>query len=105
MSRLAMGICIEKEKLRYFNSFQYRTREDLAYYIIFVIEQLGLNPDTITLLLMGNIERESERFELLFRYIRNIRLINKSLTKVGKQMLIDFPVSNYFNLLSFAKCV
>jgi hypothetical protein len=98
-------ICIENNKLRYINSFNYRTREDLAYYIIFVMEQLGLNPDTITLVLMGNIERESERFELLYRYIRNIRLIDKSLTKVGKQMGENIPVSNYFNLLSFARCV
>jgi hypothetical protein len=98
-------ICIEKGKLLYFNSFSYRTREDLAYYIIFVMEQLGLNPDTITLILTGAIERQSERFELLYRYIRNIRFMDKPLLKVSKAMAADFPVPIYFNLLSFAKCV
>jgi hypothetical protein len=98
-------LCIEKGKLRYFNCFRYRTREDLAYYIIFVMEQLGLNPDTINLMLMGNIERESERFELLYKYIRNIRLLDKSIKKRGKMMETGFSVSNYYNLLSFAKCV
>jgi len=98
-------IFIEKGKLRYFNCFKYRTREDLAYYIIFVMEQLGLNPDTINLVLMGSIERKSERFELLYRYIRNIRLIDKPLTKAGKQMATDISVSDYYNLLSFTGCV
>lgn len=98
-------ICMEKGKLRYINNFRYRTREDLAYYIIFVMEQLGLNPDTISLVLMGNIEQQSERFELLYRYIRNIRLIDQPLLKVSKTMAPDIPVSVFFNLLSFAKCV
>jgi hypothetical protein len=98
-------ICIEKGKLRYLNSFRYRTREDLAYYIIFILEQLGLNPDTITMILMGNIERQSERFELLYRYIRNIRFMDQSLIKASKTMAANIPVSIYYNLLSFAKCV
>ncbi|MEI6747760.1 MAG: DUF3822 family protein [Bacteroidales bacterium] len=98
-------ISIEKGKLRYLNNFQYRTREDLAYYIIFVMEQLGLNPDAITLVLIGSIERESERFELLYRYIRNISFIDQALINASNQMAANFPVPIYYNLLSFAKCV
>jgi hypothetical protein len=98
-------ICIEQGKLRFFNRFRYRTREDLAYYVIFVMEQLGLNPDTISLVLMGNIERQSGRFELLYRYIRNIRFMEKPLNKAGKALAADIPVSVFYNLLSFAKCV
>jgi hypothetical protein len=97
-------ICIEQGKLRYFNSFQYRTREDLAYYIIFILEQLGLNPDTITLMLLGTIERESERFELLYRYIRNIRFVEYPLTNTDRLFASSIPISNFYNLLSFAKC-
>jgi hypothetical protein len=95
----------ENGKLRYFNSFQYRTREDMAYYIIFIMEQLGLNPDTISLMLMGDIERESDRFELLYKYIRNIRLMDDPILKVSKQMAEIIPVSGYYKLLSLAKCV
>jgi hypothetical protein len=96
---------IEKGSLRYFNGFHYLTREDLAYFIIFIMEQLGLNPDTIALILFGNIESDSERFELLYKYIRNIRLMNYPILKVSKQMAAIIPISKYYNLLSLAKCV
>ena len=97
-------IYLEEGKLKYFNVFLYQNREDLAYYVIFVIEQLGLNPDTIILVLLGDIERESDHFELLYRYIRNIRLIDNSIMIDREQKAKGIPFHTYFNLINFAKC-
>jgi hypothetical protein len=90
--------------LKYNNTFSYQTQEDLAYYVIFVMEQLGLNPDTTVLVLLGEIERGSDHFELLYRYIRNIRFIDNSIMLEPKQMAADIPFHIYFNLINFARC-
>ena len=97
-------IYLEDGKLKFFNIFSYQTREDLAYYVIFVIEQLGLNPDTTVLVLLGDIERESDHFELLYRYIRNIRLVDNSIMLEPVQITSGISFHTYFNLLNFARC-
>jgi hypothetical protein len=97
-------VYLEEGRLKFFNIFSYQTREDLAYYIIFVIEQLGLNPDTTVLVLLGDIERESDHFELLYRYIRNIRLIDNSIMLERGQITEGIPFHTYFNLLNLARC-
>lgn len=97
-------VYLEEGQPKFFNIFSYQTREDLAYYVIFVIEQLGLNPDTTVLVLLGDIERESDHFELLYRYIRNIRLIDNSIMLESGQIADGIPFHKYFSLLNLAKC-
>lgn len=62
------------KKLLLSNSFNYSTPEDLTYYILFVAEQLELNPEVFELELSGNISEEDAYFELLYTYIRHLKL-------------------------------
>ena len=97
-------VYLEEGRLKFFNVFSYHTREDLAYYVIFVIEQLGLNPDTTVLVLLGDIDKESDHFELLYRYIRNIRLIDNSIMLDDARTADSIPFHKYFNLLNLVRC-
>lgn len=65
-------ICLKKGELLFYNSFKFQTAEDFIYYILFTIEQLKLNPDTIKTTLLGAIEKESKLFRIAYQYIRNI---------------------------------
>ncbi|MGB0892697.1 MAG: DUF3822 family protein, partial [Flavobacteriaceae bacterium] len=65
-------IVISKGKLALYNTFDFTTKEDFIYYILFVIEQLKLNPDTLLLSLIGDITKESELYNITYQYIRNI---------------------------------
>lgn len=67
----------EGNELRFFNSFRYRTAEDFTYYLLFVIEQLGLNPDTQTVEIFGEIEKSSSHWILARKYIREIKPGNR----------------------------
>lgn len=69
-------VVIENQKLLLFNSFEYQTKEDFIYYILFTAEQLKLNPETFKLQLLGEISEESDLFKIAYRYIRNISLMN-----------------------------
>ena len=65
-------IVIKNNKLKLFNCFNFKTKEDFIYYILFTIEQLNLNPEEIKLILLGDIEKESELHDILFQYVRNV---------------------------------
>ncbi len=56
----------------YYNSFHYKNKEDLLYYIMLVYKMLNLQTDSYPLILSGMIEKESEIYHLLYQYIRNV---------------------------------
>jgi hypothetical protein len=71
-------VVLENRKLIFFNSFEFQTKEDFIYYILFAYEQLKLNPEDITLHLMGNIHSDSELYEMAYTYIQSIQFVESS---------------------------
>lgn len=65
-------VVIKNKKLELYNCFDFKTKEDFIYYILFTSEQLNLNPEEFELILLGDIEKESELYVILYLYIRNI---------------------------------
>lgn len=65
-------VVIKNNKFELFNCFKFNTKEDFIYYILFTAEQLHLNPEDLKLVLMGEIEKESKLYTILYQYIRNI---------------------------------
>lgn len=63
---------IANKKLLLYNSFHYSTKEDFIYYVLFVIEQLKLDSETLKLKLFGTIEEDDELFNLCYKYVRNV---------------------------------
>ena len=64
-----------------YNTFDYTTKEDFIYYLLFTAEQLGLNPEEFPLVLLGNVTKEDELFKIAYTYIRNVSIIKNS-TKI-----------------------
>lgn len=71
-------VVVQNQKLLLFNSFDYKTKEDFIYYLLFTAEQLNLNPEHFRLQLLGAISEESELFAIAFKYIRNVSLLDVS---------------------------
>ena len=66
-------VVTKNKKLELYNCFDFKTKEDFIYYILFTAEQLNLNPEEFELILLGDIEKESELYTILYQYIRNIK--------------------------------
>ena len=64
---------LDSRKLLFSNAFKYKTPEDIAYYILFVYEQLHLNPEEVELVLSGEIEKTAKEHSLLYHYIRHVK--------------------------------
>ncbi len=68
-------VIFNDQKLVFTNSFEYQTKEDFIYYILFVMEQLKYNPDTASVTLLGDLNKESDLFKISYTYIRNIQFL------------------------------
>lgn len=97
-------IVVEGNNLKFCNSFSYGTKEDLAYYVLFVFEQLKLNPEKIDLQIMGEIERKSEDFSFLHQYIRNINFVNRNTEFKYSYHIEELPGHFHYNLFSQYHC-
>jgi hypothetical protein len=71
-------IVAQNQKLLFFNSFEFQTKEDFIYYLLFTVEQLNLNPENFKLQLLGEIDLESVFFKIAFQYVRNVSLLDIS---------------------------
>jgi len=95
---------IKDKKLDYYNSFRYNTAEDFMYYLVFVVEQLGLNPESVDVFLMGEVEKQSPLVDMVRKYIRNVRYAERN-TDFSYSFVFDqLPGHYYYNLLNASLC-
>jgi len=71
-------IIVQNQKLLLFNSFEYKTKEDFLYYLLFTAEQLSLNPENFKLWLLGDVTEQSGIFNLAYKYVRNVGMADVS---------------------------
>ena len=70
-----MDVTVLKQKsLLFYNSFIYETKEDFAYYLLFVMEQLELDTEATAVKFFGRIEEDDAVFQLCHSYIKDLTI-------------------------------
>ena len=69
-------IVFHEKKLEFYNNFKCNSSEDFLYYTLFTFSQLNLNSEKIHVSCTGEISLSSRKYELLYKYVRNIEIIN-----------------------------
>lgn len=69
-------IVMNGAKLILYNTFEYQTKEDFIYYILFTAEQLELNPEYFPLVLVGNISENDNLYNMAYTYIRHVSILD-----------------------------
>lgn len=62
---------IENKNLFYCNRFSFTSSEDFIYYIMFIYNELGLNPEEVKLNIFGEIAPNSPLYDAINKYIRH----------------------------------
>ncbi len=90
-------VAFNKGELLLYNTFEHQTKEDFIYYLLFTLEQLQLNPETIQLTLLGTINKEDQLYKIAYKYIRNVSFGNR----MDTYNFVNKPTTNYshFTLL------
>lgn len=93
-------VYIQNKKLVLYNSFEYSSKEDFIYYVLFTIEQLKLNPETIKTFLSGQINDSDELFAIAYTYIRHVMLMDTSYSFKFDETVIAPQSHDHFILLN-----
>lgn len=89
-------VVLKNNSLILYNLFNFKTKEDFIYYILFVSEQLGLNPEEFELYLMGDIDKDSELYSIVYKYIRHVQFYKNE----ANQLKVDLPIHSHYTLLN-----
>lgn len=65
-------VAIENGQLKLYNSFEFETKEDFIYYVLFTLEQLHFNPETIETILLGTVSKDDNIYSIIYKYIRHV---------------------------------
>ena len=95
---------IEKNKLELHNSFSIDTKEDMLYFLLFSMEQLRLSPEKTELILLDDILKSDEKYNLLYQYVRNISFGNRPENLNFSKELESIKSHQYFCLFSQLLC-
>ncbi|MFK5973547.1 MAG: DUF3822 family protein [Flavobacteriaceae bacterium] len=65
---------ISHKKLIVYNSYNFNTREDFIYYVLFTLEQLQLDTENTALKLFGAIEEGDEIYDICYKYVKQVSI-------------------------------
>lgn len=94
------AIVLEGKKLLFYNAFQFLTPEDFIYYLLFIYEQLQMNPETQEAVFIGDVEKNSELFNLALRYIRTVKMGERTDTADYSYQLQTLPRHSFFTVFN-----
>ncbi len=97
-------IVLGNQKLLLCNTFNFKTGEDFIYYLMFVFEQMKLNPENTCLTIMGEIEKESALYTYIEKYIRNIVFIERNSDFLYTYQFDKIPQHYFYNLFNLKLC-
>jgi len=67
-------IILSQKQLLFYNSFNFVTKEDFIYYLLFTLEQLKLDTQTIKLRLFGAISEGDEIYNICYEYVEHVSI-------------------------------
>jgi len=70
-------LIIKNQQLELYNSFDYQTSEDFIYYLLFVLEQQKIDNKQASIRLLGEVEKNSTIYNLLYTYINEVTIVPK----------------------------
>lgn len=95
-------LTIDKGNLLIYNSFDYFTPEDFIYFVLFTLEQLQLDTETIPIKLLGTISEQDDVYKILYKYIRFIDFESATHSfKFSEDQKPEYNHQNFILLNSF----
>jgi hypothetical protein len=94
------AIVLEGKRLLFYNTFQFLTPDDFLYYLLFIYEQLQMNPETQEAVFIGEVEKNSEFYNLALRYIRTVKMGERTDTAEYSYQLQTLPRHSFFTVFN-----
>ena len=72
--------------IRFYNHFNFNNHEELAYYTAFAAQELSLNPQELTLILSGEVNRTDKYFTYLSEFFGQVKLSDIQVLELPAQL-------------------
>ena len=86
--------------LRFYNSFDFNSEDDLAYYTAFVTGELNLKPQRISIIISGDADKDDKNFNRLAEFYPNIDLNNLQVVEFPPEL----PAHKYLSIAALSVC-
>ena len=93
-------IVLADNKLQLYNTFNFSTKEDFMYYVLFTAEQLKLDPEKFELVLLGNVEKEDELYTIAYKFVRNVGLLENRFNYTFDPIFTEEDKRAFFTLFN-----
>lgn len=90
--------------LLFVNSFDFLSIKDIAYYLMNVYKQLGLEVSTVPVQLSGDIENGSAAYEIIYKYVKNVSFAGRPSSFTFCEGLNGLPQHLHFVLFNSFLC-
>lgn len=97
-------VVIQGRKLLYYNSFRKQSAEDLIYFTVYVLEQLGFVPAEEEVTLMGEIVADSDEYKLLYQYIDRLHFASLHSLVEFSPVFAEVRVHQFYTLFNLPFC-
>ncbi len=97
-------VYFNNKNLQFYNQFLFHTKEDFIYFLLLSIEQLSLNPEKVNLIMMGNIDKTSANYDMIFRYIKHFKFIGDNKNYEYSYLLDQINKYHHYVLFNTLLC-
>lgn len=92
------------KQISFYNTFRQHCPEDILYFLIFVMEQLNLNPEQVTVVLLGETGEDDHLAELFHTYLRHVEYGKRSSFFKFSPVLNELQPHARYALFNFLSC-
>ena len=103
-TNLISVMLFDQAKLKFANFFKFSNANEFLFYVMLVFEQLGLNPETQNVQISGKINKQSQEFDLLYKYIRHVHLMPSPSYFHLSSEFASIEQYHYFDIFSLNLC-
>ena len=95
---------VNGKKLNLYNCFSIQNENDLIYFVLYIFEQLKLDPEKTETVLAGEISKTMKHYEILKKYIRHISFEKTNNQYTYSYTFNEVPAHTFVNLLNLYTC-
>ena len=100
-----LDVIITGEGLKFCNSFQYQSTEDLIYFILLSLEQNQCDVQQTEIVISGEVESGSGIHRVIQQYVRSVNFAVNDKRIIRSANFSAIPHHYYFNLINRLFCV
>ena len=97
-------VYFKENKLHFYNSFDFNTKEDFIYFLLVSLDNLMLNPEDVKLIVLGEIDKIDSSYNMIHQYISNYSFISRNDNYGYSYILDEIKHHQYYTLFNSLLC-